>query len=110
MCQWHWDIPVIEKFENVAGEASYAFSLLTPDDFIKKEIKEYSQARPNVLFELGWFYGRLGRDRVSMLVREGTAIPSDLDGIVRIQFKSSIEEKIVEIETELHAAGLLSKA
>lgn len=100
---------VIEKFEDVAGEAAYAFSLLTPDDFIKKELKEYSQARPNVLFELGWFYGRLGRDRVSMLVQEATAIPSDLDGIVRIQFSSSIEEKIIDIETELHAAGMLMR-
>lgn len=100
---------VIEKFEDVAGEASYSFSLLTPDDFIKKDLNEYSQARPNVLFELGWFYGRLGRDRVSMLVREGTAIPSDLDGIVRIQFKSSIEEKIIDIETELRAAGMLAR-
>ncbi len=100
---------VIEKFEDEADDASYAFSLLTPDDFIKKDLNEYSQARPNVLFELGWFYGRLGRDRVSMLISSGTAIPSDLDGIVRIQFKTSIEEKVIDIEKELHAAGMLSQ-
>lgn len=101
---------VLEKFEDEAGTAAYAFALLTPDDFIKKELGEYTQARPNVLFELGWFYGRLGRDRVSMLLRKGTGIPSDLDGIVRIQFQHSIEEKIIEIETELRAAGLLGQA
>ncbi|HLS97625.1 MAG TPA: nucleotide-binding protein [Porticoccaceae bacterium] len=98
---------VVEKFEDEAGKAAYAFALLTPDDFIASGDTGYSQARPNVLFELGWFYGRLGRSRVSMLLREGTNVPSDLGGIARIQFASSIEEKIIELESELRAAGLL---
>ena len=67
----------------------------------------YNQARPNVIFELGWFYGRLGRDRVCILYRKGTSIPSDLGGIGRGEFTDSVEEKIIEIEAELEAAGLL---
>ena len=98
---------VIEKFEAEAGDVSFAFVLMTPDDFVTRPQPEYSQARPNVLFELGWFYGRLGRERVCILFREGTSVPSDLDGIVRIQFRNSIDEKLGEIETELKAARLL---
>jgi len=75
--------------------------LLSPDDVIKSTKGDYSQARPNVIFELGWFYGRLGRDKVCILFKEGTEIHSDLHGVSRIQFRSSVSEKIEEIEKEL---------
>lgn len=71
--------------------------------------QSYSQARPNVIFELGWFYGRLGRSRVCILFQEGSKLHSDLDGVLRIQFRESVEEKLGEIEKELKAAGLLKK-
>src|SRR5207247_6328310 len=98
---------LIEKFESEARNISYAFALLTSDDFISRAGQSYVQARPNVLFEIGWVYGRLGRDRVAILFQEGTSVPSDLDGILRIQFNKSIEEKLKEIENELQAAELL---
>lgn len=98
---------LIEKFEDEAAMAAFAFALFTPDDMVKDESREYSQARPNVVFEIGWFYGRLGRERVCVLFKEGTKVPSDLDGVSTIQFKESFEEKIVEIEKELRAAGIL---
>ena len=98
---------IIEKFESEAANCSYAFILFTPDDFVKKNNEEYMQARPNVILELGWFYGRLGRDRVCILFRKGTSIPSDLGGIGRIEFTASIDEKILDIESELEAARLI---
>lgn len=98
---------IIEKFESEAANCSFAFVLFTPDDFIRKDDETYSQARPNVILELGWFYGRLGRDRVCILFRKGTTIPSDLGGIGRIEFVLSIDEKILEIENELEAGSLL---
>ena len=98
---------IIEKFESEAATCSFAFVLFTPDDFIQKGDESYSQARPNVILELGWFYGRLGRDKVCILFRKGTSIPSDLGGIGRIEFGSSIDEKIIEIENELEAGGLM---
>jgi len=97
----------IEKFEDEAQDAQFAFALLTPDDFVQVGNGPYYQARPNVLLELGWFYGRLGRANVCILLREGTKLPSDLDGIGRVQFKSNVEERLGEIEKELKNAGLL---
>jgi len=100
---------LIEKFEQEAQDAGFAFIIMTPDDLIKipgKE-EEYSQARPNVIFEVGWFYGRLGRNRVCILFKKGTKIHSDLDGISRIEFNESVTEKVPEIENELRAAGLI---
>lgn len=98
---------LIEKFEQEAQGVTYAFVLFTPDDLIEVPDKKYAQARPNAIFELGWFYGRLSRQRVCILFKKGTKIHSDLDGIIRIEFDNSIEEKIVEIERELTAANLI---
>lgn len=98
---------LIEKFEDEAQRAVFAFGIMTPDDFVNIGENVYAQARPNVIFELGWFYGRLGRDRVCILLQEGTSIHTDLDGISRIQFQSSIEEKVTDIEKELVAAEII---
>lgn len=98
---------IIEKFEDEAQRAAFAFVLLTPDDVIRKNEDEYSQARPNVIFELGWFYGRLGRDRVCILFKKGTKIHSDLDGVSRIEFDGSVVDKVAEIEKELVAGHML---
>lgn len=98
---------VIEKFVNYAKGCCYAFALLTPDDFVKKGKETTLQARPNVLFEIGWFYGRFGRDRVTLCLKQGTNIPSDLSGIVRLEFAAQLAEKYASIEDELKRIGLL---
>ena len=41
-----------------------------------------AQARQNVVFEAGYFIGRLGRENVAILVDKGIEIPSDLQGVV----------------------------
>lgn len=114
---------LIEKFEQEAQDAGFAFVLMTPDDQIapeegvmignlglpvKSKTPQYFQARPNVIFELGWFYGKIGRDRVCIVFKKDTKIHSDLDGISRIEFNESVTEKVLEIENELRAAGLIS--
>jgi len=99
---------LIEKFEEEARRAAFAFVLFTPDDLIQGRDAQYFQVRPNVLFELGWLYGRLGRQRVCIVSKRGTAIPSDLDGINRIEFQDSVTEKAGELQDELRAAGLLA--
>jgi predicted nucleotide-binding protein len=98
---------LIEKFEQEAQRATYAVTLFTPDDLIEVEDKKYTQARPNVIFEMGWFYGRLGRQRVCILFKKGTKIHSDLDGIMRIEFAENVEEILPKLEKELKEAGLI---
>lgn len=98
---------LIEKFEDEAQRACYAFALLTPDDIVTCKDQAYAQARPNVIFELGWFYGRLGRERVAILFKKGAKIHSDLDGISRIEFAESVDEAVTAIERELVEGGIL---
>ncbi len=98
---------IIEKFEEEAQRACYAFALLTPDDIVTCRDQEYAQARPNVIFELGWFYGLLGRERVAILFKKGAKIHSDLDGISRIEFNDTVDEIVPEMEKELVEGSIL---
>lgn len=100
---------LLEKFEDAAATCSMAFALITPDDHIINHITPYFQARPNVIFEVGWFVGRLGIPRVCLLLKDGTTVHSDIDGISRIHFRENIEEKVIDIQRELEAVGLFNK-
>ena len=77
---------IIEKFEQHA-QVGFAVALLTPDDVgaLKNEEKKLKpRARQNVVFELGYFLGRLGRERVCALIKGNVEPPSDYDGVVYI--------------------------
>lgn len=76
---------VIEKFEDHGGAAAFAIVLLTPDDVGGPAKGSMSpRARQNVVFELGYFVGRLGRDRVVAMTKGGVELPSDIAGVVYI--------------------------
>ncbi len=82
---------IIEKFERNA-QVGFAVALLTPDDVgaLKNEEKNLKlRARQNVVFELGYFLGRLGRERVCALTKGDVEIPSDYDGVVYIPLDDS---------------------
>jgi len=72
---------IIEKLIRVSSSCAYAVALFTKDDFTSDG--EY-RARQNVLLETGYFMGKLGRDRIS-LINVGVDIPSDLKGILYIR-------------------------
>ena len=59
--------------------------LLTPDDVGKLKDEKSAlkpRARQNVILELGFFLGMLGRERVCPLVKGDVETPSDYDGVV----------------------------
>ena len=77
---------VIEKFESHAGRASYAVVLLTADDEGGPVGGPMSpRGRQNVIFELGYFFGKLGRERVAVLLAPEVERPSDIAGLVYIE-------------------------
>ncbi len=101
---------LIRKFEDVADTVNYTFALMTADDTVQKAEEDYDQARPNVLFELGWFRCKLTRSGVCLLFQKNTKIPSDLEGIERLEFDKSVKEQHAGIQAELKSAGLISVA
>ena len=103
-----WDgRTLIEKFEEEAQEAAFAVALITPDDAALTAEGESFQGRPNVIFELGWFCGKISRKKVTILLKHGTTLHSDLDGIGLIRFHESVEEAYLDLERELKAAGVI---
>jgi predicted nucleotide-binding protein len=80
---------VIEKVEE-HGDVGFAVVLLTPDDEgCEKGGTASPRARQNVLLELGYFIGRLGRERVCALKRGHIEVPSDFEGVVYVSFDGS---------------------
>ncbi len=94
----------LNKFTKLADECDYAIALFTKDDFIAD--RQLWQGRPNVIFELGWFCKKWDGDKVTLLVQEGTSMPSDLQGTEEFRFKDSVEEKYQALHKILQDAGL----
>ena len=74
---------IIEKFEKYS-DVSAAICLFTDDDLGKanKEDSLRHRARQNVVFEAGYFIGKLGRENVVLLANSSIEMPSDLSGVV----------------------------
>lgn len=74
---------IIEKIE-AHSDVGFAVVLLTPDDLGKAHSAEdlLPRARQNVILELGYFMGKIGRERVCALKTDNLEIPSDYIGVV----------------------------
>ena len=104
---------IIEKFEK-HSDVGYAFILLTPDEVAylasdeaktdDERGKEF-RARPNVIFEFGYFVGKLGRSRVCCLYTGAVSLPSDVSGMIYKRFERSIEEVAYSVIKDLKASG-----
>jgi len=106
-------LTIIEKFEKYS-DVGYAFILITPDDIgysltedSKPEDKKNKEkrARQNVIFEFGYFVGRLGRRRVCCLYKEGVSLPTDVSGMIYKKVKDNVEEVAFAIQKDLIAVG-----
>lgn len=73
----------IEKLEGHAAEVSYAIIVLTADDKggPANQAITRPRGRQDVIFEMGYFCGLLGRDRVCVLLVPGVEKPSDMEGL-----------------------------
>lgn len=109
-------LTIIEKFEKYS-DVKYVIVLLTPDDYgfkadeLKKsenERKGSFRARQNVIFELGFFIGKLGRRSVCYLFKD-IDLPSDISGLIYKKVNKTVEEIGYEIIKELKNAGLQPK-
>ena len=97
---------IIEKFEQHT-QVGFAVALLTPDDVgalrdNRNDLKP--RARQNVVLELGYFLGRLGRKRVCALTKGNVEIPSDYAGVMYIPLDDSEGWKM-KLFRELKNAG-----
>jgi hypothetical protein len=96
-----------DKFEAEASRCTFALAIFTPDDLITSYTHQYHQARPNVIYETGWFVARLGKERVILLLQAGAEMHTDLQGVSRVQFRDDLLHSSYEILRELRAARVI---
>lgn len=105
---------IIEKIEEHTN-VGYGIVLYTPCDFggLSGESESKPRARQNVLFEHGYLIGKLGRNKVSALVKSEVEIPNDLSGLVYIPldepgaWKISIAKELAREGYSIDPAKLL---
>lgn len=99
---------IIEKFVDYS-DVGFAVVLITGDDrggaksvaFEEQKLR----ARQNVILELGFFLGKLGRSRVCALYQEDVEIPSDYNGVLFLPLDRAGAWRL-SLARELKAAGL----
>jgi predicted nucleotide-binding protein len=99
---------IIEKFERDASQVSFAIALLTGDDegYCRGKPEEKTlRARQNVILELGYFSGALGRSKVCVVSKDEVEIPSDYLGVAHISMDEGGAWKYA-LAMELKTAGL----
>jgi len=96
---------IIEKFE-LHSDVGFAVILLTADDLgkTKTDDEDKYRARQNVIIEMGYFIGKLGRSKVFPLYENGVELPSDLHGILYNLIDKGGSWKF-NLAKELSAAG-----
>ena len=95
---------LITKFREESADVGFAVVLVTPDDHGAKDgLDTKPRARQNVVFELGFFIGALGSERVCALVTDNVEKPSDFDGVVYVSFADGRWQ--LDLARELKAAG-----
>jgi predicted nucleotide-binding protein len=97
---------IIEKLERLANIAAYAVVIATGGDLgrLATATEDQPRARQNVILELGYFFGVLGRQNVALLHETGVERPSDTDGLAHIELDGGRQWR-VSLANELEAAG-----
>lgn len=107
---------IIEKFESNAANIKFAIILLSADDLAASvrelngvkdsDVRQHleNRARQNVVFEMGYFAGKLGRNNLFYLLQEGVEKPGDLDGLVYTPYDAGGAWKFGLVK-ELRACG-----
>lgn len=107
---------IIEKFETYSEDVGFAVVLLTPDDVggLNEQLHGLRhRARQNVILELGYFIGRLGRMNVCALHKSDIELPSDYQGVVYIEmddpgaWKAKLAQELVQAKVPINLSGLI---
>ncbi len=101
---------IIEALEkNIVQGTAFGIVLMTPDDigFPKnKEEDKQHRARQNVILEMGMMMTSLGRERIAILKKGNLEMPSDTDGILRLEFNDNVVEIGQKLIGRLQNAGI----
>jgi predicted nucleotide-binding protein len=105
----HTIIEALEKQIGRSRACEFGIVLMTPDDvgYAKKDrprtVKE--RARQNVILEAGMLLASLTRKRMVIIIKGKLEIPSDLEGIIRFEYKEHLKEIVSKLCQRLKEIG-----
>jgi predicted nucleotide-binding protein len=106
--QAHEGRTLIQKFEDHSN-VGFAVVLVTGDDQGGLRGQPYDtqkpRARQNVIFELGYFRGKLGPKKVCALYETGVELPTDYEGVGFVKLDDQ-ERWHLDLAKEMKAAKL----
>ncbi len=79
----------IESLEKAVADSDFAIAIAQPDDLTNTRGQAKPVPRDNVIFELGFFIGRVGRKRTLLLEPRDKEVklPTDLSGLMTIGYR-----------------------
>ncbi len=97
-----------ERLESMLSNSTFAFLVMTAEDEGADGTK---RARENVIHEAGLFQGRLGFERAIILIEDGCAEFSNIQGLAQIRFpKGDVAARFEEIRRVLERERIIGNA
>lgn len=99
---------LIELLEEHTNAVTFAIVIMTPDDVgkLRKDATHNEpRARQNVIFELGYVLGKLGRRRVCVLSKGTLTRPSNIEGVFTTPMDDGGSWRLA-VAHEMEGAGL----
>ena len=102
---------LIEALEmRIYDEAAFGIVLMTPDDYgypkSNNDAERQPRARQNVILEMGMILASLGRGKMVILKKGNLELPSDVHGIIYLEFNEHVKEVAVKLATRMKSAGI----
>ena len=75
---------LLKDLDSIRGRVDAALLVFSPESSTRIRNKRHDVPNLNVLFELGYFYGHFGEEKVAMIKYGEFYLPSDLGGYIHI--------------------------
>jgi predicted nucleotide-binding protein len=102
-------IEALEKMIGKAAQSAFGIVLVTPDDvgYLKSAgaTEAQARARQNVIMEMGMLLSSLTRRRCAVLIKGHVDMPSNMGGVITINFNEHVKETVPKLVQRLEDAG-----
>lgn len=102
---------LIEALElQIYEKSACGIVLMTPDDYgypkTKADTDRLPRARQNVVLEMGMVMASLGREKTIILKKGNLEMPSDVQGVVYLEFNEHVKEIATKLAQKMKTLGI----
>ncbi len=102
---------LIEALEQqIYDRSAFGIILTTPDDYGYRKDQDDTEREPrprqNVILEMGMVMASLGRERMVILKKGNLEMPSDVNGVIYLEFNEHVKEVAGKLAQRIKNAGI----